>query len=746
MKKSVCKQNVLKKMISAFVFAPLIFAAGCANTNDGSSEDAPAVEFYIPQSKSSITLSMDTEEYTFDSVDDTSLTLMVKGIPKNMLKWKSADPFVASVDAYGRVTSLSGGTTTIYGYLSAAPSKMAACDVTVSDPDRPVSVDPVDPKNVSGSIDIITCGDSIMTNYAPNEADQYGLGQALSFFFDESKASVDNSVSAGGRSSRMFWNAPNRWAVVKEKIKASKAAGKTPFVFFSFGHNDERSLDGADSAVTDDGGNYSGASFTFAETNQNGTVAGTLYDYMERFVIDTRELGGIPVLVTPFVRYNMSGSSVSAWARHDLTNKKIKRKDGSEESKGRGNYSLAIQRVAEKHNALFVDLTSMSAEYVEKAYADGKDRFVYIATDSTHETTLGALHLAEMVTDSLKNQGVLTGYIKEASPRIMVNKNSIAFGKSLIGGKKIQEFKISTFNVSGKITVSLPEGYKASLSKDGEFESPLTIDCDKDGLGYNVFVQFAPTEDVSYNGTMSISHDSVTPDFGNTAAGKISGNALQVSLTAGVRKMPTGGGTAITISYPMVSSDGKYSASALVSAKDEDGNNLVDAEDVSLTGLAAPSVKNDKVKTEMKVARVTTATDWPTNDVGAKLDGRTIDGKTYNIYMEYKIPSSGATLFIDEISMEIGSSGSGNMYWHIEYSDDAGASWTPIFADKTHNEGADKDSVKLISEKGSDGKGLGISASEDFYLRIYPAFKDTKANTSGRGMLIKDVKFIGKIE
>ena len=759
MKKTIFNRNILKKSLAAFALTSLLFAAGCADADSdesettsqtqesqGNKEDENAVIEVngekVPASSISLTMSQAT--LSFDLPDEKAEEpLSVKGLKNNMLTWSSSDPYVASVDQNGYVTSLSGGETEIIAALTAAPSKKAVCKVTVAEPNRAATTDSVNPKSLTGNIDIITCGDSIMTDYAPKDNDQYGLGQALAFFFDSSKATVDNSVSAGGRSTRMFWNAPNRWAVVKEKIAASKAAGKTPVVFFCFGHNDQRSIDGADSAVTDDGGKYAGASFAFAEKNQNGTVAGTTYDYFERLVITTRELGGIPVLVTPFVRDNMDGSEVSAYGKHDWTNKKMKNKNG-EESVGRGNYPEAIRKVAQKHSTILVDLTELSAAYVAQSHADGKSAFVYISDDSTHETTLGAFRLAEMVTKSLKDDGYFSDYIKTPDARLMVNKNALAFGKAFVNGKKMQSFRISNFNTnSGTVTITLPEGYTASLNKEDEasFKSPLTIDCSSADFKYgaDIYVKFNPTAEKSYNGTLKITHTSVTPDFGNTAKGTISGKELQISLTGGVRKMPTGGGKDIEITWAMVDSSGKYSDKATVSAKTDDGEDLVDTS-LSLTGLATPSVKAGKPSGK-KAARITTATEWPTNDGGVKLNGIEVNGKKYDIYMEYEIPETGMTLFIDKISMEIGSTGSANMYWHIEYSDDNRASWTPIFTDSTHWGQAEKDDVKAM-----EASDLGISASENFYLRIYPAFKDTKENTNGRAMLIKDLKFIGKVE
>ena len=64
-----------------------------------------------------------------------------------------------------------------------------------------------------------------------------------------------------------------------------------------FGHNDQKKTTDTDGPLY----------LTFAAHNQNGTVAGTYYDYLERYIVETRDLGGIPVLFTPFVREYLAG-------------------------------------------------------------------------------------------------------------------------------------------------------------------------------------------------------------------------------------------------------------------------------------------------------------------------------------------------------------------------------------------------------------------------------------------------------
>ena len=132
---------------------------------------------------------------------------------------------------------------------------------------------------------------------------------------------------------------------------AAQTAGVPAFVFIMFGHNDQKK-------VTDtDGPDY----LTFADHNQNGTVAGTYYDYLERYIVETRELGGIPILFTPFVREYLEGapSTVTIAGQHNIT------APYAGETAARGDYPAAAKAIAAKHDVPIVDITSWSKTMVE---------------------------------------------------------------------------------------------------------------------------------------------------------------------------------------------------------------------------------------------------------------------------------------------------------------------------------------------------------------------------------------------
>lgn len=122
-------------------------------------------------------------------------------------------------------------------------------------------------------ITIFMIGDSTMANKSiKNGAKERGWGMALQCYFDDA-IRVDNHAQ-NGRSSRSFVN-EGRWQKILEKIKPGD------YVFIQFGHNDEK------------------------PKYDRHTVPGTTFDgYLRKFVRETREKGGKPVLFNAVVRRN----------------------------------------------------------------------------------------------------------------------------------------------------------------------------------------------------------------------------------------------------------------------------------------------------------------------------------------------------------------------------------------------------------------------------------------------------------
>ena len=468
-----------------------------------------------------------------------------------------------------------------------------------------------------------------------------------------------------------------------------------------------------------------GAQFTFASENANGTVAGTHYDFMEKYIVETRELGAVPICVTPFVRANYSGSEVSAYGKHDWSNKTM-----TGDSTPRGNYPAAMKAAAKKQGAILVDMTELSAVRVAEYNNAGKEKYFYVDSDNTHERTLGGLELGKIVTDELKKNGYLTSYIKDCSPRIMVDKSNLAFGRILANATKTTSFRISDFqNKSGTITVSAPSGFGLSLSDSGTFDSVLTIETNENFIGTEIFVKFSPTEVISYNGDMTVTHSSVTPDFGNTPAGTVDGSTLKIALSGAGKELSVSG-TDFVVNWPMISGN-QFSVAATSTSED-----IVPAE-TKLNGLIKTSNKTIGTETYARVTIDNPGNVWPVNDTGAKMN---------DVYIEYKIPASGIDLTVNEISFDCCSSGGSLMAWSAYYSTNEDFSNPePICEMKTAQKEVLCSNSVGGSKNSSDALGLPVENGKSLYIRVYPAYKDTREN-AGRTFIISNVAVKGLIQ
>ena len=121
---------------------------------------------------------------------------------------------------------------------------------------------------------IFIIGDSTAANKdTSNGKQERGWGMVFQEYFDKEYILVDNHA-VNGRSSLSFFN-EGRWEKVLQKMKPGD------YVIIQFGHNDEK------------------------PKADRHTDPGSTFDYMlARYVRETREHGGIPVLMNCVVRRN----------------------------------------------------------------------------------------------------------------------------------------------------------------------------------------------------------------------------------------------------------------------------------------------------------------------------------------------------------------------------------------------------------------------------------------------------------
>jgi len=651
-------------------------------TDDGGTPDSGAGVLAITEST-----------YAFATPDIYhGFTATLDGTPTTAVTWTSSNTYIATVSSTGGVvTSVSGGDATITAKLTADPTKSASCTVTVAEPNRPRAATYTDAKSItSGPVKIIMVGDSLMRTYAANAADQTGWGQVLGQFLT-ADAAVDNGLANGGRSSRSFYNESGRWDQVKARLMTARTAGTPAFVFIMFAHNDQKKTTDTDGPLY----------LTFASNNQNGTVAGTYYDYLERYIVETRDLGGIPVLFTPFVREYLEGSpaTVTIAGQHNIT------APYTGETTARGDYPAAAKAIAAKHDVPIVDITAWSKTMVEAHAASNTLPYVYISGDQTHIRDLGALLMAEEAVRALNAQGILTAYAKPAAPRLMMDSSTLAFGGIYTGNTLDKSFILSGFkDVTGTITIAPPVGYTVSTNGT-DFGATATITADSSFIGQVVSVRFAPTDSVAYNNNLTVAHSTLTPDYGNTVPSTTPG---VVSLTGNGKVAISG--TPATATWPM------YSGTTIVLDAMTDG--AISATSATLTGLVNKNVNFNSARFDTPDGM------WPAE--GGRNAGR---------YVEFKVPVTSGSFTLDTISLGGGSGGGSNMRWDVVYS------LTADFASPTALGTALSGAKDTVVASSYQSLGVNITTGQTLYLRVYPY--NTTAAASGKSLMLANVVISG---
>ena len=172
-------------------------------------------------------------------------------------------------------------------------------------------------------IRVILVGDSTM-------ASKSGYGDAFCARFTADVSCVN--LARGGRSTSSF-RAEGRWDEVQRMLKDG-ASFKATYVLVQFGHNDQPGKPGRSTDLV-----------TQFPVN------------MARYAQETRELGGVPVLVTPLTRRTFKG----AYLGNDLAP-----------------WAAATRRAAAQERAVLLDLNRDSVAAVQAMGQDGADTLAVV--------------------------------------------------------------------------------------------------------------------------------------------------------------------------------------------------------------------------------------------------------------------------------------------------------------------------------------------------------------------------------
>lgn len=232
---------------------------------------------------------------------------------------------------------------------------------------------------------IFMIGDSTMANKSLAAGNQErGWGHVLGGFFSED-VRVENHA-ANGRSSKSFIS-EGRWQKVLDRITPGD------YVFIQFGHNDEK------------------------QDAERHTEPGSTFDEnLRRFVRETRQKGGIPVLFSSTVRRNFGQNAGAIEADDVRSEKSLAVEEGDSLVDTHGAYLDSPRNVAREMGVCFIDLNNATHQLVQSLGVEGSKRlFMWIPAgvspacpkgrqDNTHFNVYGARRVAALAVDSIEQR------------------------------------------------------------------------------------------------------------------------------------------------------------------------------------------------------------------------------------------------------------------------------------------------------------------------------------------------------
>ena len=247
---------------------------------------------------------------------------------------------------------------------------------------------------------IFVIGDSTAANKDTTGGKQErGWGMMLQQCFDADYIVVDNHA-VNGRSSKSFID-EGRWDKVLAKIKPGD------YVIIQFGHNDEK------------------------PNPARHTDPGSTFDYnLAKYVRETREHGGIPVLMSPVARRNFfvqtPQNDDDEKLRQSTFNDGAKQKEGNVLNDTHGQYRVAPKNVADSMHCHFVDANKITSD-LEQSLGTERSKKLHMwfrpgeepsepngKQDNTHYNIYGAKVVAGLLADALCDEiPVLSRYRKK---------------------------------------------------------------------------------------------------------------------------------------------------------------------------------------------------------------------------------------------------------------------------------------------------------------------------------------------
>lgn len=533
------------------------------------------------------------------------------------------------------------------------------------------------------TLTIHTIGDSTMEekseDLSSNPNGQRGWAQMLSQFVVNG-AKVNNR-SKSGTSSKTFYeeedaNGNKRfWATVKPQIKAGD------YVLIQFGHNDEK-----DAGVEGVIGTNPWQSYTL---------------YLKKYVTEVRELGAIPILLTPIVRNQFANGLITDKGAHNL---------GMGTDGKSLDYPGAMKQVALDLNCQIIDHTALTKAICEEYGPTKVTELIYNVGDGTHLGEYGATLYARLAVQALVAQNILTEYLN-TNPDLMISPQAHDFGKCYPNTATTQSFSISGVDLTpttGQISVKSPTGFSISTSLDGMFSQQLEIPYTNGNLSITkLFVKYAPTATGTSEGNIELQYGD------NKKTINVKGECVSFS-----------DGQKVSV-YWDLSKDESFVSEGPITVIPETFSNMY------VNRYATPgnptTWENELVQNGTKTQRsVIQGDQWPAGEIDI----------VHDRYIQFGVTATeGTILNVDSIGLYVGGAGGSGMRYRILYSHDLGFSDPVMIADRQNN--ASNTMYQISSTK-----LIEVKAGESLYLRVYPWYNN---GSSGKAICLYAVAIKGVV-
>lgn len=233
-----------------------------------------------------------------------------------------------------------------------------------------------------------TIGDSTMSEYKPAATPKRGWGMYLQAFFNTDSVEVNNRGKSGA-STRTFYETDNLWPSVKKQMKAGD------YLIIQFAHNDEK-CKGEDVYVQNARLRAEGKDTL---TDMRGTEPNTTYkEYLRTYIREAREMGVMPVLMSPICRAYFKNGKINDEGQHKLSAVSHQPSEAGDKD-----YVRCMREVAEEMMVPFLDMTARSREFYEQAGQNYCMTNYFNCGDKTHTSAAGGMAIASLAYELINN-------------------------------------------------------------------------------------------------------------------------------------------------------------------------------------------------------------------------------------------------------------------------------------------------------------------------------------------------------